>query len=162
MSIFEPSTEKLRVTLLVLPDSSMMSLASALDTMRAANRIASRTLFEWQLATQSGKAARLTCDLMIEPDVAFDEELRGDVLIVVASFHQQRHVGPAHLRLIKRLSRDYAAIGGIEGLGLVGQQRVHERRGEGHQRRQDVQEEHDVVTGLPVGGEHARHCRSAP
>jgi transcriptional regulator GlxA family with amidase domain len=114
MSIFEPSTEKLRVTLLVLPDSSMMSLASALDTMRAANRIASRTLFEWQLATLSGKAARLTCDLMIEPDVAFDEELRGDVLIVVASFHQQRHVGPAHLRLIKRLARDYAAIGGIE------------------------------------------------
>jgi transcriptional regulator GlxA family with amidase domain len=36
MAIFEASEEKLRVTLLVLPESSMMSLASVLDPMRAA------------------------------------------------------------------------------------------------------------------------------
>jgi transcriptional regulator GlxA family with amidase domain len=114
MNIFTPNSDKLRVTLLVLPDSSMMSLASALDTMRAANRIANRVLFEWQLATLNGKPARLTCDLMIEPDIGFDESLSGDVLIVVASFHQQRHVGPAHLRLVKRLASSYAAVGGIE------------------------------------------------
>ena len=67
MNIFEPSAEQLRVTLLVLPDSSMMSLASALDPMRAANRNANRRLFDWNLATLNGKAARLTCDLLVEP-----------------------------------------------------------------------------------------------
>ena len=35
MNVFTLSENKLRVTLLVLPDSSMMSMASALDTMRA-------------------------------------------------------------------------------------------------------------------------------
>jgi transcriptional regulator GlxA family with amidase domain len=114
MSIFEPSAEKLRVTLLVLPDSSMMSLASALDPMRAANRIASRTLFDWNLATLNGKAARLTCDLPVEPDITLDESSSGDVLIVIASFHQQRHAGPSHLRLIKRLAGNFMAVGGIE------------------------------------------------
>ncbi len=114
MSIFAPSAEKLRVTLLVLPESSMMSLASAFDTMRAANRIASRTLFEWQLATLNGKPARLTCDLTIEPDTRLDASLSGDMLIIIASFNQQQHAGPAHLKLIKRIARNFTAVGGIE------------------------------------------------
>jgi len=114
MTIFRPSQDLLRVTLLVLPDSSMMSLASALDPMRAANRIANRRLFEWQIVTLTDKAARLTCDLSIDPDTAFDEGLCGDMLIVVASFNQQHHAGPAHLSLIKRLARNFSVVGGIE------------------------------------------------
>lgn len=114
MNIFTSSDDKLRVTLLVLPDSSMMSLASALDTMRAANRIASRDLFEWNIATINGKSARLTCDLIIEPDITLNDHSCGDVLIIIASFNQQYHAGPAHLKLIKRLSRNFSAVGGIE------------------------------------------------
>jgi transcriptional regulator GlxA family with amidase domain len=114
MSIFATSDQPLRVTLLVLPDSSMMSLASALDTMRAANRIADRTLFEWQLTTLNGKAANLTCGIPVAPDVVLDNSLAGDLLIIIAGFHQQRHAGPAHLRLIKRLAASYRAVGGIE------------------------------------------------
>lgn len=114
MNIFAPSADKLRVTLLVLPDSSMMSLASALDTMRAANRIANRDLFEWKIATLNGKAARLTCDLLVEPDISLDAQTSGDMLIIIASFNQQHHAGPAHLNLIKRLSRNFSVVGGIE------------------------------------------------
>jgi len=114
MSIYEPTAQKLRVTLLVLPDSSMMSLASALDTMRAANRIADRTLFEWQLVTLNGKDAPLTCGIPVTPDVNLDDAVSGDLLIIIAGFHQQRHAGPAHLRLIKRLAANYRAVGGIE------------------------------------------------
>jgi len=102
------------VTLLVLPESSMMSLASALDPMRAANRIADRRLFDWRIATLNGKSARLTCDLVIEPDTALDGNLHGDVLIVIASFNQQHHAGPAHLKLLKRLARNFSVVGGIE------------------------------------------------
>ena len=114
MSIFTASEKKLRVTLLVLPDSSMMSMASALDTMRAANRIASKELFAWNIATLNGKPARLTCDLMIEPDLTLNDQSSGDVLIVIASFNQQYHAGPAHLKLIKRVARNFSAVGGIE------------------------------------------------
>ena len=114
MKLFDPSEDKLRITLLVFPDSSMMSLASALDTMRAANRIASRNLFEWQIATLNGGAARTTCGLSIEPGTSLKEDSSGDVLIVIASFNQQHHAGPAHLKLIKRISRNFSAVGGIE------------------------------------------------
>ncbi len=114
MNVFLPSSDPLQVTLLVLPESSMMSLASALDTMRAANRIAGRELFRWNIATLSGKPALLTCDLEIEPDTRLDADSSGDMLIIIASFNQQQHAGPAHLKLIKRLARNFAAIGGIE------------------------------------------------
>ena len=119
MTIYLPSAEKLRVKLLVLPDSSMMSLASALDPMRAANRIADRELFEWRIATLNGRPARLTCGLSIDPDSAFDAELRGDMLIVVASFNQQHHAGPAHLATIRRLARNFGVVGGIEAGGWI-------------------------------------------
>lgn len=114
MSIFNSTDQTLRVTLLVLPDSSMMSLASTLDTMRAANRIADRNLFEWQLVTLNGKPAPLTCGIPVSAECALNDKLRGDLLIVIAGFHQQRHAGPAHLRMIKRLAPNFRAIGGIE------------------------------------------------
>ena len=114
MNIYAPSTETLRVTLLVLPESSMMSLASVLDPMRAANRIADCALFEWRIATLNGEPARLTCDLSIDPDTQLENELRGDALMVIASFNQQHHAGPTHLRRIKRVARNFRAVGGIE------------------------------------------------
>ena len=114
MNIFTPSADKLRVTLLLLPESSMMSLASVLDTMRVANRIAGRELFEWEIATLSGKPADLTSGLKVEPDARLEPGLGGDVLIIIASFNQQQHAGPAHLKLIKRLARNFSAVGGVE------------------------------------------------
>jgi len=114
MSLFSNSNELLRVTLLVLPESSMMSLASVLDTMRAANRLAGRVLFEWKIATLNGKPARLTCDIPVEPDMTLEQISAGDVLIVIASFNQQQHAGPVHLKQIKRLARKFTLVGGVE------------------------------------------------
>lgn len=114
MKILASSDDSLRVTLLVLPESSMMSLASVLDTMRVANRIAGRELFEWKIATLNGKPALLTSGLKVEPDARLEPGLRGDVLIIIASFNQQQHAGPAHLKLIKRLARNFSAVGGVE------------------------------------------------
>ncbi len=129
MTIFTPSDDPLQVTLLVLPESSMMSLASVLDTMRAANRVAGRDLFKWSIATLSGKPARLTSDILIEPDVVLDMQSCGDALIIIASFNHQHHAGPAHLRLIKRLARNFTAVGGIEtGSWILARSGLLERR----------------------------------
>jgi transcriptional regulator GlxA family with amidase domain len=114
MNIFSASDQTLDVKLLVLPESSMMSLASVLDTMRAANRIATRDLFRWEIVTLNGKPAQLTCKLPIAPDSDLNEKLSGDALIIVAGFNHDRHVTQSELNRIKRLSRQFHAIGGIE------------------------------------------------
>ncbi len=52
--IFEPSDEELTVTLLVLPDCSLMSLAATLDPMRGANRVTGRSLYRWRVVSPDG------------------------------------------------------------------------------------------------------------
>ena len=114
MNIFTPSDEKLVVKLLVIPESSMMSLASVLDTMRAANLVAGRGLFRWDIVTLDDGPAKLTCGLPIAPHIDLDEGLSGDVLIIVAGFNHDRHVDRSQLNRIKRLCRQFHAVGGIE------------------------------------------------
>ncbi len=92
----------------------MMSLASTLDTMRAANRIASRDLFHWTIVTLDGNSAPLTCGIPIAADSKLDEQASGDALFVIAGFNHQEHVNKSALQLIKKLSRHFQTLGGIE------------------------------------------------
>ncbi len=91
-----------------------MSLASALDTMRAANRIASRTLFEWQITTFDAHPVTLTCGIPVAAQGKFSEANAGDVLMIIAGFNQEKHVNRQQLKVIKAISRRFRAIGGIE------------------------------------------------
>ena len=114
MTIFSPSEQGLVVTLLLLPDSSMMSLASALDTMRAANRIASRVLFNWQIVKLDDQQAVLTCGIPVAPQKKINEVSGGDILMVIAGFNQQKYADKQQLKSIKLLSQRFHAVGGIE------------------------------------------------
>ena len=114
MTVFSANDEGLRVCLLLLPESSMMSLASTLDTMRAANRIASRNLFEWQIVTLDGKPVTLTCGIPVSPQQALADAAEADLLMIIAGFNQQKHVGKAQLQMVKQFSRRYKTVGGIE------------------------------------------------
>jgi AraC family transcriptional regulator, glycine betaine-responsive activator len=114
MSFFSPSSEAISVTILLLADSSLMSLASTLDPMRAANRAAEKKLFDWQIATFDGKAAKLTCGIEIPPDAMFSSGARGDALIVISGFNQDRHASRKQIGILAKAARGYRAIGAVE------------------------------------------------
>jgi transcriptional regulator GlxA family with amidase domain len=114
MNIFSSSNQTMNVTLLIIPESSMMTLASTLDTMRAANRIAGSSLFHWQIVTLNGKPAQLSCGLPVTPDVELNQEISGDALFIVAGFNHDKHVATAQLKRIRSLCRRFHAVGGIE------------------------------------------------
>lgn len=114
MNIFSSGEQGLAVTLLLVPDSSMMSLASVLDVMRAANRIASRTLFDWQIVTLDDKPSVLTCGIPVAPQKKINEVSGGDILMVIAGFNQQKHADKQRLKFIKQLSQRFHAVAGIE------------------------------------------------
>ena len=114
MSVFSPSNEMLEVTLLVIPESSMMSLASVLDVMRAANRLSRRNLFRWQLLTLDGTPATLSCGLPIHPENALTTNTQGDVLIIVGGFNQDKHVSQESLNKLRHAMRKFKVVGGIE------------------------------------------------
>lgn len=117
--IFAPSDDPLRVTLLLLPESSMMSLASTLDPMRAANRVARRPLFDWRIVTPDGTPALLTCGVPVAAAGRLGKDCDGDALIVVAGFNQERHAGRAVLAELRAARSRFRALGGVEAGGWL-------------------------------------------
>ncbi|MFT5505150.1 MAG: transcriptional regulator GlxA family with amidase domain [Gammaproteobacteria bacterium] len=114
MTLFDSTTSMLRVVVLVVPETSMMSLASTLDPMRAANRIASQKVFDWKISTLDGRDALLSCGITVQPDIAFNEACEGDLLIIVAGFNQYSLVTRKDLKTINLVRRKFTAIAGIE------------------------------------------------
>jgi AraC family transcriptional regulator, glycine betaine-responsive activator len=113
-SIFAPTEDPLAVTVLLLPGSSMLSVASTLDPMRAANRLARRRLFDWRIVTLDGLPAALTCGLPVPADGRLDGLVHGNALFVIAGFNQERHAGKVALAALHAAARRFQAIGGVE------------------------------------------------
>ncbi len=114
MSLYSPSDQTLNVVILLIPQSSLMSLASTLDTMRAANRISRRNLFQWQVTTLDGEPATLSCGQKIYPDAKFNEHMQAELLICIAGFSHQNYITSGQLTSFKRQAKLFSYIGGVD------------------------------------------------
>jgi transcriptional regulator GlxA family with amidase domain len=85
-SIFTADRSALDVTFLVLSGSSVMSVASAVDPLRAANRVEEREIFRWRIVSPDGAPAITSSGLPIAPAGRFDPAERTDAFVVVAGF----------------------------------------------------------------------------
>jgi AraC family transcriptional regulator, glycine betaine-responsive activator len=112
-SIFSPERAPLKVTFLVFSGSSIMCVASAVDPLRAANRICAETLFDWKIVSADGEAPVTTSGLPVAVSGRFEPAEKTDVLIVVGGFGA-RTEGAAVLPGIRRTARNARACGGVE------------------------------------------------
>ncbi len=119
MSIYSPTEETLSVTVLLLPESSMMVLASVIDPMRAANRLSERQCFTWRIVTTHGKPVDCTCGIQITPDGVLDIDTAGDVLFVVSGFNQYSYISADDMSLIRRIAPRFDAVGGVESAAWI-------------------------------------------
>lgn len=119
MTIFKASDQPLDVTLLILPGSSIMSVACTLDPMRAANRIARQEVFRWTIETLDGQAAMLSCGLPLAANGQFDKSSKGDVLIVVAGFDAELLTEQRDFANISHSARNHRFVGGVEAGGWL-------------------------------------------
>ena len=124
MNPFAPSAAPLSVTVLVLPGSSMLTVASVLDPMRACNRISRGERIAWAAVSTDGAPVELTCGLPLQVQGALAADAAGDLLIVVAGFDVLRHADRALLARLRRAMPRFAAVAGIESgpwvLGAAG------------------------------------------
>lgn len=116
---YDPAGDRpLDVGVLVLDQTNMLSLASAVDPMRAANRRAQRDLFRWRFLTPGAAPVGVTAGLIIDPAPIGDA--RGlDFLIVVAGFRIEEQTTAPLQRQLRRLSREGCVIAGVDGGGWV-------------------------------------------
>lgn len=103
-----------RVTILVIGGSSLMSVASALDPLRAANRLARRTLYDWQTVSLDGAPVPLSSGIVFPVSGRLDPDAEGDILVVIAGFDQERHAPDRSLRQFGRIARRFTTICAVE------------------------------------------------
>jgi len=121
MSIFTNSESTLQVTILVLPESSMLVLASMIDPMRAANRLSERQCFTWKIVTTDGLPVECTCGLQITPDGKIESINDGNLLFIVSGFKQFEYISSDEIALIRRFSSKFDAMGGVDtGAWILG------------------------------------------
>ncbi len=120
-TIFQAERTPLKVTFLVFAGASIMCVASAIDPLRAANRVLGEQHFDWRIVSVDGEAPATTSGLPVAVDGRFDASGRPDVLIVIGGFGTRDRGTSALKATIRRVARAARAVGGVEaGTWLLG------------------------------------------
>lgn len=128
-TIFQAERTPLKVTLLILSGSSLMCVASAVDPLRAANRVSGETMFDWKVVTVDGRPAVTTSGLPIAASGVFDLGEKTDVLVLVGGFGTRDQVSHGLVAGVRRVARAARACGGVEaGTWLLGRAGLLEGR----------------------------------
>ena len=102
------------VTILVMPESSLMCVASVLEPVRAANRVSSKEIYDWRICSLDGKAVELTCGVPLSVDDMFSEQMRGDLLVVIAGFNQAKYASSAAISKLRKAASGFSTVAGVE------------------------------------------------
>lgn len=113
-NILQPEHRALKTAVLVLDDCNTLSFASAVDPMRAANRLADRPAFDWDYVTATPEPAMLTSALQV-PGIPLARLNGCDLMIVIAGFNLARHATPSLLAGLRRIAGAGTTMAGIDG-----------------------------------------------
>jgi transcriptional regulator GlxA family with amidase domain len=103
-----------RIGLLLIDGFALMSFASAMEPLRAANVIAGRELYAWRHIAV-GEVALASSGLRLAPDHRVGDAVELDMLLVVAGGNPAEFRDPGTLRWLRRLARGGTPIGGVSG-----------------------------------------------
>ncbi|GAB4357683.1 MAG: GlxA family transcriptional regulator [Kiloniellaceae bacterium] len=102
---------------LLLPQFSMLAFSSAVEPLRAANRLSGRPLYDWRILTADGSPIHSSSRMHLLPDGGLDGLQDGagrlDCLIVVAGLAVQRLRDPAVIAGLRRLARGGCRLGAL-------------------------------------------------
>ena len=102
----------------------MMSVASAMDPMRAANRLGSSQCFQWEVATLTDEPILLSCGITIAPNTTISDLLHKrarekHLLIIISGFNTNRYVDRSQLSIVRSLSRKHIKICAVESAAWI-------------------------------------------
>ncbi len=103
-----------RVGFFLVPSFTMLSLVSAVEPLRAANRMSARPLYSWHLVSRDGAAVEASNALSLTPQGAMHDAHGLDCVIVAGPFDPAPYHDQAVFDWLRRLVRDGAALGALE------------------------------------------------
>ena len=98
---------------LLLNQFSMIAFASAVEPLRAANRQANKTLFEWVVASPDGRGSTASNGMIIQANTHIEALQECQIVFVCAGVRVRENTDKATLNIIRRLDRNGAIIGAI-------------------------------------------------
>ncbi len=113
-SLFAPSRDPLTIAVLVLPQASILEVASTLDPLRSANRHLGTDSYRWRVVSPDGAPVPLTCGISLPSSGPLAAAEGADALVVIAGFRQAEVATRPLIRDLARLAPRFRAIGGID------------------------------------------------
>lgn len=101
-----PRATPQRLVFVLVPQFSMMAFASAIEPLRAANRLAGTTLFEWQLASVDGSPVLASNGITLAVDAALDVVATPEMVVLCVA------LDPLQCEADRRLRHGLRALAG--------------------------------------------------
>lgn len=113
-AIFQPSDGPLTLALLVLPQASILEVASALDPLRNANRHLGHEAYRWRVVSPDGAPVPLTCGIELPSSGPLSHAVGAEALIVVAGYSLGEVATRPLIRDLRRIAPRFQLVGGID------------------------------------------------
>src|SRR4029077_21177267 len=97
----------------LVPEFPMMAFASAIEPLRAANRLTGERRFEWELISHDGNAVRASNGIDVAVHRSISDEVVLDMLLVCAGTRDAGARDTAVFKWLRGLARNGTSIGGI-------------------------------------------------
>ncbi len=107
------SGETTRVGFVLVDDFGMLGFASALDALRYANGISSRSLYRWKIYSSDGASVRSSAGVRINVNGGVDDAHDSDLVLVVAGVNGERNGDHGTIEALRRLARKGVILGGV-------------------------------------------------
>ena len=113
VEVEETGRKPRRFVFVLLENFTMLCFACALESLRIANRMAGKTLYEWKLAGEGGDSVRCSAGTAFKVDCDLDEMSRDDTVLVCGGIDVQAASTKKIVNWLRREARRGATIGGL-------------------------------------------------
>ena len=118
-ALFAPATGPLTIALFVLPQASILEVASALDPLRNANRHLGHEGYRWRVVTPDGQPVPLTCGMSLPSSGPLAHATGADALIVIAGYRLAEVATRPLIRDLRRIAPRFQLVSGIDAAPWV-------------------------------------------
>jgi AraC family transcriptional regulator, glycine betaine-responsive activator len=115
----EPTPQRQRYAFFTLPDYTFIALASAIETLRMANRVLARDAYDWTLVSESGQPVVASNGLSLAPTRPVDDMGVPHIVFVCGGVDVRKAVTPSVLGTLRRLAQHRVALGSLCTGGYV-------------------------------------------
>ncbi len=118
-AIFAPATGPMTIAFFVLPQASILEVASALDPLRSANRHLGHEAYRWRVVTPDGQPVPLTCGIELPSTGDLTHATGADALFVIAGYRLNDVATRPLIRGLRRIAPRFQLVAGIDAAPWV-------------------------------------------